>query len=469
MNEVPGQWGTGAPPGFENDHGDAVAIANFAQTYSSAVFAQRVQAFRSWMASKGEQNKPLWITEYGSLFPSVYDPQTNLVTVSDSLTANFMTATFNFMLNTTNTTSGMPDDAYHLVQRWFWYSLNGDRKKMGGSLYIYDPSNQDAITTVGSTFIKDISKLSVAPDYAIEQASVQPDADDGNQFELNFKLKDTGNNTAPAGVKISVYADNPSGTPVATYSTPTLSGCGETRTFSEDLPYIATATGKLYIEADTSGDTNPANNWSVVDAPPNTAIHLSATARSTNKMVLQWSQNGTGDSWYEVQRSADGSSGWTATGGPLHSLTTYTDEGGSLAAGTPYYYRVRIVKNGIEWGASNVALDTTQASGAVPPVPQAANARIISNRTISLTWASKYDNTQYYVERSKDGIQWTVLPVVNGVDTPPYTTVLTDRGLDIDQNYFYRVRAWNASGFSAYSTVVSAKTYRYGGYLPLFR
>ena len=43
-------WGTGIPPGFENDHADAVIITDFADTYSIDIFQQRIIAFRSWMA-----------------------------------------------------------------------------------------------------------------------------------------------------------------------------------------------------------------------------------------------------------------------------------------------------------------------------------------------------------------------------------------------------------------------------------
>ena len=70
LNEQVGGWGTGIPPGFENDHADAVIITDFADTYSIAIFQERIIAFRSWMASIGERDKPLWITEYGSLFPT---------------------------------------------------------------------------------------------------------------------------------------------------------------------------------------------------------------------------------------------------------------------------------------------------------------------------------------------------------------------------------------------------------------
>ena len=102
---------------------------------------------RQWMKDRGQQNKPLWITEYGSLFPP--ETTSNLVTVSQQNTADFMVATFNFMLNTRDANIGMPADGNRLVQRWFWYSLNEELTTYGGSLY--DPRT-GALTTVGQRF-----------------------------------------------------------------------------------------------------------------------------------------------------------------------------------------------------------------------------------------------------------------------------------------------------------------------------
>src|SRR4030042_2414439 len=69
-----GGWGTGIPPGFEDDNADAVIITNLDDTFSISIFQQSVIAFRNWMASKGERNKPRWITEYGSLLPPIDPP-----------------------------------------------------------------------------------------------------------------------------------------------------------------------------------------------------------------------------------------------------------------------------------------------------------------------------------------------------------------------------------------------------------
>ena len=155
LNELPGQWGAGVPVGFEYDWDDAELITNFADTHSIEKFKERVIDFRSWMNSIGEKEKPLWITEYGSLFPPIdRDPSDplyqNYVNISDELTSKFMIDTFNFMLNTLDSSTGLTIDNNRLVQRWFWYSLNDYRYNFGGTLF--DPDNDNQITVVGIAF-----------------------------------------------------------------------------------------------------------------------------------------------------------------------------------------------------------------------------------------------------------------------------------------------------------------------------
>ena len=161
LNEVQGQWGTGVPKGYQASWGAPFYIDpdHYSYTYNATIFADRVRSMRQWMKDRGQQTKALWITEYGSLFPS--ETISNLVTVSQQNTASFMVATFNFMLNTQDASLGMPADGNRLVQRWFWYSLNEDLTTYGGSLY--DPRN-GALTLVGQTFKNYTAPLPVASD-----------------------------------------------------------------------------------------------------------------------------------------------------------------------------------------------------------------------------------------------------------------------------------------------------------------
>jgi hypothetical protein len=155
LNEHPEiSWGAGVPVGFENDYSDAIKITDFSDTYSIDFFSLRINNFRNWMNSIGEREKPLWITEYGSLFP---DLEIACSSCTDYLgwpkeedTKNYMISTFNYLLNASDPLTGFSNDNNHLVQRWFWYSLNDYRYNFGGSLF--DPENNYQITMAGEAF-----------------------------------------------------------------------------------------------------------------------------------------------------------------------------------------------------------------------------------------------------------------------------------------------------------------------------
>ncbi len=81
------------------------------------IFKGQIRAFRKWMKARGQQNKPLIISEYGVLMPVLYGFDHNRVKA-------FMYASFDYMLTATDAGLGYPQDGNRLVQRWAWYSLN---------------------------------------------------------------------------------------------------------------------------------------------------------------------------------------------------------------------------------------------------------------------------------------------------------------------------------------------------------
>src|SRR5262249_9534956 len=86
------------------------------------------------------------------------------------------------------------------------------------------------------------------------------------------------------------------------------------------------------------------------------------------------------------------------------------------------------------------------------PTPLTATA--VSTMAIQLTWQDNSTNeTGFLIERSLDGVQFTQIASV-GQNVITYT----DGGLNANTVYYYRVRAYNAAGQSAYSNVSSDRT-----------
>ena len=110
-------------------------------------------------------------------------------------------------------------------------------------------------------------------------------------------------------------------------------------------------------------------------------------------------------------------------------------------------------------GTGNRALDTLSIDQmfirvsdppTVPPDgdPSAMSATAVSASQIDLAWTDGTGNeTGFELDRSPDGSAWTQLTVLG-----PDSTSFEDSGLDAETSYYYRVRAFNANGFSAYTS-----------------
>lgn len=90
---------------------------------------------------------------------------------------------------------------------------------------------------------------------------------------------------------------------------------------------------------------------------------------------------------------------------------------------------------------------------ALPVAPSALQTTVNSFSEITLSWTDNSSNElSFSVERSLDGLTgWTVI-ATTGTDI----TTFADTGLNGATLYYYRVRASNSSGSSAYSPIVSA-------------
>lgn len=88
-------------------------------------------------------------------------------------------------------------------------------------------------------------------------------------------------------------------------------------------------------------------------------VFISATGSATS-IELEWSDVD-GELGYRVERSPDGTSGWTGIGTTGQGLTSYTDTG--LASATTYYFRVVAVTWDGESPPSTVLSATTDPDG----------------------------------------------------------------------------------------------------------
>jgi len=92
---------------------------------------------------------------------------------------------------------------------------------------------------------------------------------------------------------------------------------------------------------------------------------------------------------------------------------------------------------------------------ATPPVaPGGLTAIAVAYNQINLTWVDNAANeSNYHVERSLDGNVWSEIATLSA-----NTVSFSNGGLSANTTYYFRVRASNSAGYSAYGNVAFATT-----------
>src|SRR5207249_2597879 len=116
------------------------------------------------------------------------------------------------------------------------------------------------------------------------------------------------------------------------------------------------------------------------------------------------------------------------------------------------YYRVRATNSGGDSTYSNAPNAATLPNAPASPTGLLASAA--SSSQIDLAWTDNANNeTGFKIERSPDNLAWSQIATV-AANVATYSNT----GLTPNTTYYYRVRATNTGGDSAYSNTASAAT-----------
>lgn len=184
-------------------------------------------------------------------------------------------------------------------------------------------------------------------------------------------------------------------------------------------------------------------------APPDAPAGVTAKVDPAG-ITLLWSSAGGNITEYEIQKSSDAGTTWTAAATTIGTLTSVTVAG--LQTGNTYLFRVR-AKN----DAGNSSYTTTTigiVQTGKPSAPTGLTA-IGAGTSVVLGWADANPTaalvSTFNIQYSKDsGRTW-----LDFAHAASITASITVTGLTTGNKYLFRVAAVNPSGLSEYSATVS--------------
>ena len=176
-----------------------------------------------------------------------------------------------------------------------------------------------------------------------------------------------------------------------------------------------------------------------IPAAPRVTIGNSS---ASGKPQLTWAAVD-GAAKYEIYRSTQQSTGFTLLG--TTTSTSYVNTG--AAVGKTYYYKVRALN--VDGAAGAYSSTVSGAAKAVAPAAPTVTMTYSDGGKPKLTWSAVSGATSYRVYRSESrGTGYSLL----GTTT---STSYVNTGAAVGKTYYYRVKAVNSAGTSAYSNIVS--------------
>jgi fibronectin type 3 domain-containing protein/pimeloyl-ACP methyl ester carboxylesterase len=232
-----------------------------------------------------------------------------------------------------------------------------------------------------------------------------------------------------------------------------------TSTFTDPAAFTASEGTRYYRVR--AGNANGFSAWSNVtqlkedgdgggdddETIPTAPTQLSASLAATNMVQLSWTDISGNEEGFSIHRSTDGTT-FTELATTAANSISFEDPT-THAAGSSLSYRVRAFNAAGDSEWSNVASITIPEDGdeEAPLAPSQLSATLASDNNVLLRWTDNADNeSSFEIQKSTDGTTFVALG-----ETGANTTVFTDPSPDRNGANFYRVRASNQVGASAWS------------------
>lgn len=192
---------------------------------SVRIFRDQVVAMRQWMKERGQQNKPLIISEFGLLYPYVLDDNGEYFLKDEhgqvfdpTRVTKYLQDTINYLETAKDPNLGYPADENRLVQQWLWYSIVTSPDASGGSSNLINwqtfqsaaPGDPSVLTPMGQAFLQRANASSnwtnLVGGVAQNVVTVTRPGSNGAAM-LTASFRNSGTLSVIAPVKVTFYAD----------------------------------------------------------------------------------------------------------------------------------------------------------------------------------------------------------------------------------------------------------------------
>ena len=207
----------------------------YAEHDDMAIFIQQVVWMRTWMKEHGQQNKPLVLSEYSTLYPyeidDPHDPNKcylrdeNGNCFTPERVGQFMEATFQYLETATDPALGYPLDGNRLIQQWLWFAV--DEGTEGSSNRLVDSRTQE-MTLLGETYRDHVEgiprKVNLMPAQTVNRTPFTPA--DTDPPEIGVIVRNNGNlDLRDTDFRVTFYSDAARTMPIGSAVILALPGC----------------------------------------------------------------------------------------------------------------------------------------------------------------------------------------------------------------------------------------------------
>ena len=214
---------------------------------------------------------------------------------------------------------------------------------------------------------------------------------------------------------------------------------------------------RAYNGGGDSANSNTATATTPAPAPtaPSAPLNLTATAISSSRIDLAWTDASTDESGFKVERCTGTCTDFVEVAQLAANAPSYSDTG--RTADTLYRYRVRAYNAaGNSTYAGPVEARTQPAQVLPPAAPSNLVLSVVSSTQIDLSWIdNSTDESSFRIERC------TGTGCANFVQIAEVAAAVTgyaNTNLQAGTSYTYRVRAHGPGGDSAYAPAATAST-----------